>query len=381
MYNERFINKSDVLSVFMNFPSFKDGVAQISSELSLIEKEHGVFNAVVQVSGREGADLIFKREDIVLQEIETGNGSVPVFTYAMVGYDLLDSGKFVFFNKTNANSVKYAILKGETVFSSDRLYESLNDEETRVLKRQRAARHGALSDGEELTSEVLYAIENGYLDSFIQENTSDVLDWIENDNPYYYEENTVLMDSIEEITSILEVLRAEDNSMSSKSSIEDYLVLDSEFDGYRGGKSSYNTSEGVVGLIRHDMLDSVQKNKNWSRRALFNAIKYDNHQFNAIALRYYHKNEAELFSLAAKGVLNRTPVMDSVMGLLMQKERAEAEIEEFRLNLLSIAQNISFEQELIEEEQEMARLWVMGVSMDFITAKQYAEFLERRGSQ
>lgn len=376
-----FEGKGQIFKALRRNPSFLASFEPKEAQIKAIEKENGVFNVILVIGGAETGDLIFAREQTVIQEINTYKGVVPVITYSTVGYDLIDSKQLVLVNKTNAEAVKSYLTRGNVVFSSRNLYASLNCEETSVLRRERVIRRGNHPDFYKTSTELEYASENGYLSEFVQDNAGEVWNWLNSYNYDFEDETNELHGAELEITSILEDLRAEDNSMTQKTELNDYLPANSGTDSLKSGKSKYNTKYGVVGFNNAPVYPDSLKNGEKLFRAVFKGRKVFNRKLNRKLEEFDAENNREVVIRQFKAVQYRTPVMDDCMAELLQKEQAEAEFEEIRLNLFFIAQNISFEQELKEEKAELKRLKALGVYNGFITAKQYAEYLKRTGSQ
>lgn len=372
----RFGKKGQVFKGLRQNPTFLKGLEVKEAQIRAIESEDGVFNAIAVLDKSEGSDLFFKREDVVIEEITTKYDSFKVLTYSVVGYDLIDSFKIVIFNITHRKALEYKLREGQVVFSSSELYKSLNDEETRVLKRQRALRHGNFSNESETTSEVEYAAENGYLSSFVENNGSEVWNWYNTTSEAFDEEDKTLYGFDSEIEAILELLRAEDNSLSSVTPIEAYLPSDTGFEHLKCSKSKYNTKDGVILNIGQDMLSDNQKEGNkLSKQIFWNAKLFNkktSNKFEVIA----QNTSSEVLIRAIEGVQYRTPVMRKENRRMRQMEASEAVFMENSLNLLAIAQNISTEAFIRAEKAEIKRLDKMGVYMGFITAKQYAKYLE-----
>lgn len=376
MHIVEFKGKGAIFKRLRQNPTFLAGLRTKEDQIRAIEAEDGVFNAVAVLDRSEGSDLFFKREDVVIEEITTKYDSFKVLTYSVVGYDLIDSFKIVIFNITHRKALECKLREGQVVFSSSELYKSLNDEETRVLKRQRALRHGNFSNESETTSEVEYAVENGYLSSFIENNSSEVWNWYNTTSEAFDEEDNTLYGFDSEIEAILELLRAEDNSLSSITPIEAYLASDTGFEHLKCSKSKYNTKDGVILNIGQDMLSDRQKKGNLLRKQIFQNAKLFNkktsNKFKVIA----QNTSSEVLIRAIEGVQYRTPVMRKENKRMRQMEASEAVFMENSLNLLAIAQNISTEAFIRAEKAEIKRLDKMGVYMGFITAKQYAKYLE-----
>lgn len=381
MYTMEYKGKGTLFKSLRQNPSFLKGLETKETEIRAIEAQNGVFNVILVVGGAEVSDLVFAREKLVINEINTYKGVVPVITYSVVGYDLSDSKQLVLLNKTNLDAVKSYLRRGNVVFSSRNLYKSLNREETSVLRRERRIRHGHHPDFDKTSAELEYSAENGYLSEFVQDNAGEVWNWLNSYN-YDFEDETQPLHGVElEITSILEELREEDNSMTQKTEITDYLPSNSGTDSLKAGKSKYNTKYGVVGFNNAPVYPDSIRNGEKLFRAIFKGAKVFNRKMDKKLESFDVENNRETVIRQFKAVQYRTPVMDDCMAELLQREHAEAEFEEIRLNLFFIAQNISFEQELKEEKAELKRLEALGVYNGFITAKQYAEYLERTGRQ
>lgn len=378
MYLEYYTTKKGVYASKRELPSFKDGIKEIENELPAIEAENGVFNCIAVVGKSETSDLLFLREKIVIQEIETKYESFPVLTYSVVGYDLLDSKQLVLYNKTHEKALKFYLKNSEVVFRSADLYNSLNDEETRLLRRQRALRHGTFSKQEETSSEVSYAIENGYLEEFVENNAGEVWNWSENQNPDFSDEAETLYGFDEEIEAIMEVLREEDNSMSSKTSIEDYLCRDTGFDHLKSSKSKYNTRDGVVGLNKASPYSKEQIAADKSRKALFKAKKAFNKKTDAKFKAFKAKTSSEALIRAVEGVKYRSPVMRKENRVLMALEHSEEVFRAESLNLLSVAENIAFEAINQQIANELASVGDINCGECFINALYLYKKAERQ---
>lgn len=376
MYIVEFKGKGQVFRSLRTNPTFLKGLEVKEAQIRAIEAEDGVFNAVAVLGKSEGSDLFFKREDVVIEEITTKYDSFKVLTYSVVGYDLIDSFKIVIFNITHKKALEYKLKEGQVVFSSSELYKSLNDEETRVLKRQRALRHGNFSNEEKTTSEVEYAAENGYLSSFVENNASEVWNWYNTTSEAFDEEDNTLYGFDSEIEAILELLRAEDNSLSSVTPIEAYLPSDTGFEHLKCSKSKYNTKDGVILNIGQDMMSDSHKKGNLLRKQIFWNAKLFNQKTNNKFEAITQNTSSEVLIRAIEGVQYRTPVMRKENRRMRQMEASEAVFMENSLNLLAIAQNISTEAFIRAEKEEIRRLDKMGVYMGFISAKQYAKYLE-----
>jgi hypothetical protein len=103
MHIVEFKEKGAIFKRLRQNPSFLAGLRTKEDQIRAIEKESGVFNVILVIGGAESGDLVFAREQIVIQEINTYKGVVPVITYSTVGYDLIDSRQLVLVNKTNAD--------------------------------------------------------------------------------------------------------------------------------------------------------------------------------------------------------------------------------------------------------------------------------------
>lgn len=378
MYVEYYTMKKGVYASKREFPSFKNGIKEIENELPAIEAENGVFNCVAVVSKSESSDLLFIREKVVIQEIETKYESFPVLTYAMVGYDLLDSKQLVIFNKTHQKALEFYLKSSEVVFRSADLYNSLNDEESRVLRRQRALRHGTLSNSAETTSEVGYAIENGYLEEFVENNAGEVWNWSENQNPDFSDEKESIYGFDDKIKAIIELLRAEDNSMSSKTTIDDYLCRDTGFDHLKCSKSKYNTREGVVGLNKASPYSKEQIAADKSRKALFKAKKAFNRKTDAKFKAFKAKTSSEALIRAVEGVKYRSPVMRTENKVLRQLEQSEEVFRAESLNLLSVAENIASEAVNQQIADELASVGDISIGEAFVNALYLYKKAERQ---
>lgn len=370
---KRFFKKGEVLRFLRPYTSFKTSVSQIEAEIKSVEQKDGIFNAVAILDKSEGSDLFFAREKVSVCEVKTVYDSFTVLTFSGVGYDLLDSFKLVIFNITHLKALEWFVKQGTVVFNSNDLYKSLNKEETRVLKRQRALRHGNFSSESETTSEVEYAIENGYLSEFVADNGSEVWNWYKNTSADFNDSEKSLYGFDSEIEDILESLRAEDNSLSSITPIEDYLPSDSRFDRGKTSKSKYTCKNGVSRETPTDMLSNKQIRRNRLVKKNFRRYKTSMRKMNRLLSNISKSGHYEEFLTKMQNSPQEFDKFAADMAVFHQMEAAEAAAEEMSHWLLRIADILS---KSCLEWQIAIDMMVNGVvkdNMEFVTAKELAE--------
>lgn len=370
---KRFFKKGEAIRFLRPYNSFNDSISKIEAEIKAVEQRDGIFNAVAILDKSEGSDLFFAREKVSVCEVKTVYDSFTVLTFSGVGYDLLDSFKLVIFNITHLKSLEYYIKQGEVVFRSNDLYKSLNKEETRVLRRQRALRHGNFSNEEDTTSEVEYAAENGYLSEFVADNGSEVWNWYKNTSADFNDSEESLYGFDSEIEDILESLRAENNSLSSVTPIEDYLPSDSRFDRGKTSKSKYTCRGGVSRETPTNMLSDKQKRHNRLVRENFRRFKHSMESMNKLLARRVELGEYEDFLRLMKGSHESLEQFEDRMALDCQIEQAEFEAEEFRHWLFSVADLLTSAEVRMEMWADLAVNGQIKGYMEFVTAKELAE--------
>lgn len=374
---KRFFKKGEVIRFLRPYNSFNDSISKIEAEIKAVEQKHGIFNAVAVLDKSEGSDLHFTREQVSICEIDTKYDSFTVLTFSMVGYDLLDSKKLVIFNITHLQALKWFVKQGEVVFRSNDLYKSLNKEETKVLRRQRALRHGNFSNEAETASEVEYAAENGYLSEFVEDNGSEVWNWYKNTSADFNDSEESLYGFDSEIEDILESLRAEDNSLSSVTPIEAYLPSDSRWDRGKTSKSKYTCRGGVSRETPTNMLSDKQTRHNRLVRENFRRFKHSMESMNKLLARRVELGQYEDFLRLIKGSRESLEQFEARMALDCQKQQAEAESEEFALWLLSVADLLTSAHVRMEMWADLALNGQIEGHMSFVTAKELAEQAEQ----
>lgn len=375
MYIQKFKQKGDVFKAFRQLNSFKASVEQIEPIIKAMELESGIFNTVGVLDKSETSDLFFKREEVSICEISTKYDVFPVLTFSMVGYDLLDSKQLVIFNITHRNALEFHIRKDKVVFRPSDIYKTLNAEETRVLRRQRALRHGNFSKEAETTSEVEYAAENGYLSEFVEENGSEVFNWYKNTSADFNDSEESLYGFDSEIEDILELLRAEDNSMSSVTPIEAYLPSDSRWDRGKTSKSKYTTRDGVILSEKGNMLSKNQIRRNELIRENFRRYKHSMESMNKFLSRRNELGEYEHFLRLLKAGKQDLDQFAADMALYHQIEAAEVAAEEMADWLLCIADIMTRAEVKLTFMADLALNGQIEGYMEFVTAKTIAEEL------
>lgn len=377
MKYKKFTKKGDALRFLRPYNSFNDSISKIEAEIKAIEYESGIFNAVAILDKSEGSDLFFSREKVSVCEVKTVYDSFTVLTFSGVGYDLLDSFKLVIFNITHLKSLEYYIKQGEVVFRSNDLYKSLNKEEARVLRRQRALRHGNFSSEAETASEVEYAAKNGYLSSFIEDNGSEVWNWFNNSSADFDDKSESLYGFDSEIEDILESLRAEDNSLSSVTPIEEYLPSDSHLDRGKTSKSKYTCKNGVSRETPTNMLSDKQIRHNRLVRENFRRFKHSMESMNKLLARRVELGQYETFTRLLRTHKESLEQFEDRMALDCQMEQAELEAEEFGHWLLSISDLLTSTEVRMEMWVDLAVNGQIEGHMSFVTAKELAEQAEQ----